>query len=120
MTSTFFGMSWPDVGSRPVDRTANRASLLVEPLAVSQWRVCDSRWPERHANRLLGFIEITKNGSFEVMQLANGFEWFTYASLDEATAHFVDAMPVHALTNSAPQVGIDAEADLLSGSAAGA
>lgn len=32
---------------------------------------------------------MTEDSEFEVMTLAGGFEWFTYATFDEATAHFL-------------------------------
>ncbi|MET4705852.1 hypothetical protein ABIB54_003358 [Frigoribacterium sp. UYMn621] len=66
-----------------------RADLLVEALSQSQWRVIDRRIPETDACSLLGFIE-EKTQQFEVMQLRHGFQFFTFASLDEARSHFTE------------------------------
>lgn len=65
----------------------SRKKIIVEPLSDTQWRVCDTRWPEHDARSLRGYIEKTDD-VFEVMQLDHGFEWFSYVSLDEAIAHF--------------------------------
>lgn len=45
------------------------------------------RWVDHDARGLRGYIE-KKGDIFEAMQLGRGFEWFSFASLEEATAHF--------------------------------
>ncbi len=64
--------------------------IVIEPLSATQWRACDTRWSENDARSLLGFIEKKEDDLFETMQLDHGFEWFSFASLAEATAHFTD------------------------------
>jgi hypothetical protein len=59
----------------------------VQPLSASAWRIRDNRFDQQDARALIGFIE-KKADLFEVMQLGQGFQWFTYPSLDEAIAHF--------------------------------
>lgn len=86
--STFFGPLGPVVASASGDTAIRLDDLVAEPLTPSQWRVCDNRLPADDANRLLGFIEVTKQLEFEVMSIVDGFEWFTYPTLAEATAHF--------------------------------
>lgn len=100
MRTTFWGTSAPAATSHLPSSCVGEVQLVVEPLAHSQWRVCDGRWAEHDPQHLLGFIELTEDSEFEVMSLARGFEWFTYPTFDEASAHFIcvmhDAAPVSA------------------------
>ena len=66
--------------------------IVTQALSPSAWRVQDGRLPEHDASALIGFIE-KKDDLYEVMQLGNGFQWFTYPSLAEAVAHFVRVSP---------------------------
>lgn len=74
---------------------ATGKDIAIQSLSASQWRVCDSRWPEHDARSLLGFIE-KKDDLFEVMELDHGFAWFSFASLAQATDHFAHAKPTAA------------------------
>ena len=76
----------PEFRGRPEVPLAS-SEVSVQRLSASQWRMCDTRWPEHDARSLLGFIELT-GGRFEVVQVDRGFECFSFASLAEATAHF--------------------------------
>lgn len=104
MRTSFWGRPPPTVYPHSRTTGASDVQLVVEPLAHTQWRVCDSRWPERDPQHLLGFIELTNDAEFEVMSLAHGFEWFTYVTLDEATAHFLE------VTHEGAPVSADAHA----------
>jgi hypothetical protein len=64
----------------------------VQTLSPEAWRVKDVRFPEHDARALIGFIE-KKDDVFEVMQLGDGFQWFTYGSLSDAVDHFVRVSP---------------------------
>ncbi|HEY5222421.1 MAG TPA: hypothetical protein VIJ18_05135 [Microbacteriaceae bacterium] len=70
-----------------------RKNIVIEPFSDTQWRACDIRWSEHDARSLLGFIEKKGNDLFEVMQLDHGFEWFSFATLEAATAHFTTMNP---------------------------
>jgi len=61
--------------------------LLVQPLSSSQWRVSDRQYPEDDASSLPGFIE-EKDDRFQLTQLEHGLQWFYFACLTEAIAHF--------------------------------
>lgn len=90
MIDAFFRPGGPGCTATGADGTHGAPTgedILVRMLSASQWRVLDRRWPEADACSLLGFIE-EKNHQFEVMQLAHGFQWFTYPSLAEALNHF--------------------------------
>lgn len=91
MRSTFFGPLVPFVEPRAASSSIRYDDLVTEALGSAQWRVCDGRLPEHDTHRLLGFIEVTKQLDFEVMSLVDGFEWFIYPTLAEATAHFAHA-----------------------------
>jgi hypothetical protein len=67
--------------------SAFTGNIDLQPLSGSQWRVCDTRWPEHDARNLLGFIE-HKNGLFEVVQIDHGLTHLSFRSLADATAHF--------------------------------
>ncbi|WP_349904822.1 hypothetical protein [Parafrigoribacterium humi] len=73
------------------DSRASRDNIVIESLSATQWRICDTRWPEHDARSVLGFIEKKDEDLFEVMQLSDGFEWFSFASLRAAAAHFTQA-----------------------------
>jgi len=96
MHTTFFGSC--GLAVTPVPATSEPGAiagdLQIQSLSGSQWRVCDRRWSQDDARNLLGFIEKTANGLFEVIHLGDGFQRFSYASLAEATAHFTDAQPL--------------------------
>jgi hypothetical protein len=90
MGTTFFGPGGPArfSGRVPGDYTPpSQEDLLVQPLSGSQWRVSDRRYSAHDACSLLGFIE-QKDDTFELTQLERGFQWFYFASLPEAIAHF--------------------------------
>jgi hypothetical protein len=72
--------------------TPKAEEIVTEALSPSAWRVRDARFPEHDASALIGFIE-RKADLYEVMQLGNGFQWFTYPSLAEAVAHFAHISP---------------------------
>ncbi|GAB3039402.1 hypothetical protein GCM10027052_19440 [Parafrigoribacterium mesophilum] len=68
-------------------------NIDVQSLSPSAWRICDTRFSQHDdARALIGFVE-EKDGVFEVMQMGRGFEWFTYATLEDAIAHFVRVSP---------------------------
>jgi hypothetical protein len=88
MESKIFGGQSVSAETPMFSTSPDGENVVVVPLSVSQWRICDTRWPEGDSRQLLGFIETTKDGDFEVMSLVHGFEWYTYASLADAIAHF--------------------------------
>ncbi|MEO6943893.1 MAG: hypothetical protein ABI053_04185, partial [Lacisediminihabitans sp.] len=94
MTTAFFGSAGP--AASPSPRPANGMShttapvathIIVQALSASQWRVCDTHWPEYDARSLLGFIE-ERAGHFEVVQIDSGLNRYSFGSLVEATCHF--------------------------------
>jgi hypothetical protein len=90
MVNTFFGPAGPTctvAGGHRTLAAPTSEDILVYPLSTSQWRVHDQRFPETDSCSLLGFIE-EKDQGFETMQLAHGFQWFTFPSLAEALNHF--------------------------------
>lgn len=102
MGTAFFGPGGPARFSNPIqgDYTApSQEDLLVQPLSASQWRVRDRRYSEHDACSLLGFIE-QKDDTFELTQLERGFQWFYFASLPEAIAHFTQTPPTDSLEES--------------------
>lgn len=78
-------------GPASSDSPASKENVVIEALSTTQWRVRDTRWPEHDARSVLGFIEKKDEDLFEVMQLSDGFEWFSFASLTAAAAHFTQA-----------------------------
>lgn len=72
----------------PTSSRVRDVNVVIEPMSLNRWRVCDSSRPDNDKRHLLGFIEFTKELEFEVMSLIRGFEWFTYPTLAEANAHF--------------------------------
>lgn len=72
---------------RASEATTFTGNIDLQPLSGSQWRVCDTRWPEHDARNLLGFIE-HKKGLFEVVQINHGLTHLSFTSLADATAHF--------------------------------
>lgn len=88
-----------DTGSNFSGNDATRSPLTapdveVQALSEGQWRVRDRRIPQADARGLLGFVEkIETSGNadttFEVMCLSHGFEWFRFASLQDAVVHLV-------------------------------
>jgi hypothetical protein len=91
MPTAFFGSAGPAAApARPAsDPQPVHEEIRLELLSDTQWRVCDSRWSEYDARSLVGFIE-KRDELFEVMQLDHGFERFTFTTLVEAIAHFVN------------------------------
>lgn len=82
-------------GNGPTRSPLTARDVEVQGLSESQWRVRDRRLPHADARGLLGFVERIErsesaDATFEVMCLSRGFEWFTFASLQEAVAHVVD------------------------------
>ena len=76
-------------GGEVVTPTLTVADIEVQPLSRNQWRLCDRRLPGDDARGLLGFIERTQRTEktdeiFELMTLSDGFEFFSFASLQEA------------------------------------
>lgn len=66
--------------------------IEVQPVSGSQWRLRDRRLSGDDNQGLLGFIELTRRGSdsiaaFEVMTLSDGFDFFSFDSLQEAIVH---------------------------------
>lgn len=95
MGTPFFGSDGPARFTHHVPRDYSLPAeddLVIQSLSRSQWRVSDRRYPEHDAIGLLGFIE-EKDDTFELMQLENGFQWFSFSSLAEAIAHFTQAPP---------------------------
>jgi hypothetical protein len=99
MLAAFFGSAGPaaaparpHAGSEAIHGKPIAEGVRLELLSATQWRVCDTRWSEHDARSLLGFIE-KKDDIFEAMQLDHGFEWFTFDTLTEATAHFTNVRP---------------------------
>lgn len=90
MTGAFFGHAEPSSsfpGTADVLPGIRREDIVVQSISDTEWRVSDRRIPPDDARSLLGYIE-QKGRRFELMQLAPGFAWFSYASLAEATDHF--------------------------------
>jgi hypothetical protein len=79
-------------GEAAVGSPPRAQDVVTEALSPSAWRVRDCRFPEQDGCALIGFIE-KKDDGYEVMQLGNGFQWFTYPSFAEAVAHFVRVSP---------------------------
>ena len=81
-------------GNGPTSSSWTARDVEVQALSESQWRVRDRRLPRADARGLLGFVESIErtesaDATFEVMCLSHGFEWFTFASLQEAVLHLV-------------------------------
>lgn len=81
-------------GNGPTSSPLTARDVEVQALSESQWRVRDRRIPQADARGLLGFVERIETSesadtTFEVMCLSHGFEWFRFASLQEAVVHLV-------------------------------
>lgn len=100
MGTAFFGsagraatptLSHPSPARPPLPRTSEAPAFTgnidLQPLSGSQWRVCDTRWPEHDARNLLGFVEY-KSGLFEVVQIDHGLTHLSFRSLADAASHF--------------------------------
>jgi hypothetical protein len=88
--NAFFGSAGPAVAPTTRSQTdAPRSDpfLDVQALSASQWRVCDIRWPEHDARRLLGFVE-KRAERFDVIQVYAGLKRLSFGSLAEATRYF--------------------------------
>jgi hypothetical protein len=69
-----------------------REELQITALPHGTWRVRDSRLPADDLRGLLGFIEKKEKDevAFEVLTLRRGFEWFSFASFQEAVQDFLE------------------------------
>jgi hypothetical protein len=88
--NAFFGSAGPAVApTTPSHTDAPRIDtfLDVQALSASQWRVCDTRWSERDARSLLGFIE-KRAERFDVIQVRPGLKRLSFGSLADATHYF--------------------------------
>lgn len=79
-------------GGELVRSTLTVADIDVQPLSSDQWRLYDKRLPDDDARGLLGFIERTERTEeagevFELLTLSDGFEFFSFATLQEAVTH---------------------------------
>ena len=72
-----------------------REELDIQALPDGKWRVRDRRVPVDDLRGLLGFIEKIENQDtyFEVMTLRRSFEWFSFASFQEAVQDFLEPSP---------------------------
>lgn len=72
-----------------------REELHIRALPDGKWRVRDKRLHADDLRGLLGFIEKieTEDTYFEVMTLRRGFEWFSFASFQEAVQDFLEPSP---------------------------
>lgn len=70
-----------------------REELQITALPGDKWRVRDHRVLADDLGGLLGFIEkIEKEEtSFEVLTLRRGFEWFSFATFQEAVEDFLES-----------------------------
>lgn len=90
-----------DARVRPVG-SGNAVTALAAPLTVAdidvqivssnQWRLRDRRLHGDDHQGLLGFVEKTYRlastvAVFEVMTLSNGFDFFSFTSLQDAVTH---------------------------------
>ena len=87
------GRAVAPAGHASPDSHVIKENIVVKSLSASHWRVSDRRCSEYDAHGLLGYIEKMEDDVFEVMQLDHGFEWYSYASLAAATAHFANVQP---------------------------
>ena len=72
--------------------TLTVANIDAQQLSSNRWQLRDRRQPGDDPRGLLGFIERVRRSSttdtvFEVMTLSDGFEFFTFATLQEAVTH---------------------------------
>ena len=79
----------------PLDETVTpnlREELQITALPGSKWCVRDSRVPADDVKGLLGFIEKKEKEHvrFEVLTLRRGFEWFSFATFQEAVQDFLE------------------------------
>lgn len=88
-----FGTSGFCATSHEANSGSAGETVVVEPMSPGQWKVCNPRLAGSDPRHLLGFIEVTKSLEFEVMSLVQGFEWFTYSTLAQASEHFVHTIP---------------------------
>lgn len=90
MVTTFFGSSGPAAAPRqPLapEPGGGTAEIRIQPLSETQWLACDHQWSQDDARNLLGYIEETTDGYFELMQLRGGFQRSSFPSLEEAIVH---------------------------------
>lgn len=78
--------------------TLTVADIEVQPLSRDQWRLRDRRISRDDARGLLGFVDKIQPAEktstvFELMTFSDGFEWFSFASLQEAVAHVARYAP---------------------------
>jgi hypothetical protein len=85
------GRAVTPAGPASSDSRASTENVVIESLSATQWRICDTRWSEHDACSVLGFIEKKEEDLFEVMQLTDGFEWFSFDSLAAVVVHFAQA-----------------------------
>lgn len=85
---------WTTPPDRAVTPTL-REELQVTALPGGKWRVRDRRVPSDDLRGLLGFIEKTEkeDAPYEVMTLRTGFEWFSYATFQDAVHDFLESSP---------------------------
>jgi hypothetical protein len=60
-------------------------ALELEPVSPVSWRVCDGR-VTAGPGRLLGFVQ-ERQGTFEVMQVADRFIWTMFPTMQDALTH---------------------------------
>ena len=110
MVNAFFGSAGPAVApttrcnsSLPPSENGLDTRIQLQALSVSQWRVCDTRWPEHDARSLLAFIE-KRAERFDVVQVCSGLERFSFRTLAEAKRHF--AKELHLAVGSLGRCGL--------------
>jgi hypothetical protein len=62
------------------------AEIVVEPVRLGSWRLCDSTVPSESPGRILAFVD-ERAGCIEVMQLAEHFVWTTFSTMRSAIRH---------------------------------
>ncbi|MEO7123386.1 MAG: hypothetical protein ABI400_09785 [Lacisediminihabitans sp.] len=85
----FFGSAGPavTVADRGISETRIAPYIEVQAISNSQWRVCDTRWPEHDARCVLGFIE-KRADVFEALQIRAGLVRRAFGTLAEAQRYF--------------------------------
>lgn len=88
-----------------------RDELHIQALPDGKWRVRDRRVPVDDLRGLLGFIEKIENEDtyFEVMTLRRGFEWFSFASFQEAVQDFLEPSPRRSPIKSEKTIALGVE-----------
>lgn len=108
MGEIFFGDTGPIRFTPPLPETAPARSLQdleLQPISQTEWRVRDARLDDDDPRKLVGFIEQNAT-AFGAMVLEDGHpsSWVSYASMDEALAHFVTVTDAPVTPSPSPEM----------------